>query len=130
MNLAPEIKKLIEEAWKVREHAYTPYFRFPVGAAVLTKDGRIFAGCNVENAAPTATVCAEGTAIGNAISSGKLKFKAIAVVGPEKDFVFPCGTCRQRLFEFNPKMDVYMAKRNGDVKHVTIEQLLPNPFKL
>ncbi len=130
MNPAPEILKLIEEAWKVREHAYTPYFRFPVGAAVLTEDGRIFAGCNVENAAPTASVCAEGTAIGTAISAGTRKFKAIAVVGAEKNFVPPCGICRQRLLEFNPKMDVYMAKKNGEIKHMTLEELLPNPFKL
>ncbi len=101
-----------------------------VGAAVLTEDGRIFAGCNVENAAPTASVCAEGTAIGTAISAGTRKFKAIAVVGAEKNFVPPCGICRQRLLEFNPKMDVYMAKKNGEIKHMTLEELLPNPFKL
>ena len=130
MKIAPEIRKLVAKAWEVRRNAYTPYFRFPVGAALLAEDGRIFAGCNVENASGSAIFCAETSALGAAVSAGARKFKAVAIVGPEKAFLLPCGVCRQKLAEFAPDLDVYASKKNGDVARYKLSTLLPNPMKL
>src|SRR6185295_11717664 len=102
MKTSGEIEKLVEKAWEVRKNAYTPYYKYPVGSALLSSDGKIFVGCNVENVAGSVISCAEVTALGLAIAAGAQKFKAIAIAGPENEFLLPCGSCRQRLIEFSP----------------------------
>ena len=126
MKASPEIQKLVEKAWEVRKNAYTPYYKYPVGAALLSEDGKIFVGCNVENAAGSVIACAEVTALGSAISQRVQKFKAIVIAGPEDTFLLPCGACRQRLMEFAPHLDVYASKKNGDVAHFKLSELLPH----
>lgn len=123
-----DYKELIEAAKKAREFAYAPYSKFKVGAAVLTEDGKIFGGCNVENASYGATNCAERTAIFKAVSEGYRKFKAIAIVLDENDFGAPCGICRQVIFEFGKDIDVVMANLKGEYEVQKISELLPKAF--
>jgi len=123
-----EHKKLISEAEKARKRAYTPYSKFKVGAAVLSVDGRIFTGCNIENASFGLTVCAERVAIFKAISEGSTKFEAIAVVGDTDKPCSPCGACRQVISEFNEDIPLIMANLKGDVKIKKIKELLPEAF--
>jgi cytidine deaminase len=120
---------LLEHAKLAREKAYVPHSNFKVGAALLTKDGKIYEGCNIENASYGLSNCAERTAIFKAISEGDTEFEAIAVVADTKEPVAPCGACRQVIFEFNPKMQVIMSNMHGDVSEYTIDQLLPGAFK-
>ncbi len=122
-----QIQYLIEEASKARQLAYAPYSQFPVGAALETGDGRIFSGCNIENAAYGASMCAERVAIFKAVSEGFCDFTALAVVtGPHR--AAPCGVCRQVLAEFNPKMPVIMANLLGEYRLATVSELLPDAF--
>ena len=115
-----EKKALIRMALEAREQAYVPYSDFMVGAALRAEDGRIFTGCNVENAAFTPTSCAERTALFKAVSEGVTRFTDIAVVGSRrgevnKQITSPCGVCRQALFEFGgPELNVIMAKTPDD----------------
>uniref|UniRef100_A0A1Y1K3B1 Cytidine deaminase n=1 Tax=Photinus pyralis TaxID=7054 RepID=A0A1Y1K3B1_PHOPY len=127
-SLDPSIQELLKKAEKVRNHSYSPYSQFKVGASVLTEDNEIFAGCNVENATFT-SICAERTAYVKAISEGKTKFKAVAVVGFQENFVVaPCGTCRQFMSEFG-NVEIYMAKPNlVEIKVSTLDVLLPCQF--
>ncbi|TRY71344.1 hypothetical protein DNTS_016584, partial [Danionella cerebrum] len=106
---------LVQKALAARELAYCPYSNFRVGAAVLTSDGCIFSGCNVENACYTAGLCAERTAISKAVSEGDL----------EDRFISPCGGCRQFMREFGSQWDVYQSKSDGSFKKTTVEDLLP-----
>lgn len=127
------ISKLIAKAKAAREFAYTPYSNFKVGAALLTDDGDIYTGCNIENAAYSPGNCAERTAVFKAVSEGKTKFSAIAIIaGKEsiKDYTSPCGMCRQVLREFvNPEcFYVIMARTEDDYKIMTLEELLPLSF--
>ena len=126
----PEIKLLAEMAKRVRKNAYSPYFKVHVGAAILADDGTIHVGCNVENASGSAIVCAESNAIGAAIASGHRNFKAVAVVGFDQVPLYPCGVCRQKLAEFSPNMDVYVATTKGKIKHHKLHDLLPYHMKL
>ncbi|MHB1485809.1 MAG: cytidine deaminase [Saccharofermentanales bacterium] len=124
---------LVDEAFEARKNAYTPYSNFAVGAAVLTKNGKIYRGCNIENAAYSPTNCAERTAIFKAVSEGDKDFVAIAVCGgfeDDTDYCFPCGVCRQVLMEFcNPdKFLIIIAKSNSDYKVFKLDELLPNGF--
>ena len=120
---------LLAEAQRAREHAYVPYSRFPVGAALLTDDGVVFRGCNVENASYGLTNCAERTALFKAISEGKRRFVALAVIADTSGPVAPCGACRQVLAELcPPDMKVYLANLKGDLKETTVEELLPDSF--
>jgi cytidine deaminase len=120
---------LLAEARRAREHAYVPYSRFPVGAALLTDDGVVFRGCNVENASYGLTNCAERTALFKAISEGKRRFVALAVIADTSGPVAPCGACRQVLAELcPPDMKVYLANLKGDLKETTVEELLPDSF--
>jgi len=125
---------LIEEALKAREYSYSPYSNYMVGAAVLTAEGEIYTGCNIENAAYGPTNCAERTAVFKAVSEGKREFTAIAVVGGKRgssgDYAAPCGVCRQVLMEFcNPEqMQVIVAKSTEKYKVFTLAQLLPEGF--
>lgn len=127
-------KTLIEQAFAARENAYTPYSHFKVGAALLGKSGRVYTGCNVENAGYTPTNCAERTALFKAVSEGEREFEAIAIVGSmegEKNKLVtgPCGVCRQALYEFGgDDLIVLMAKSPEDYVERTLGELLPFGF--
>ncbi|XP_048885859.1 zgc:103586 isoform X10 [Brienomyrus brachyistius] len=123
------LKELISRCLEVRDLAYCPYSRFPVGAAVLTVEGAIITGCNVENASYGLTVCAERTAVQKAVIEGHKNFSAIAVTCDIKDqFVGPCGACRQVLMEFGSHWDVYLIKPDGSYQKTTLQDLLPLAF--
>ena len=123
-----DYEKLIKEAEKARKRAYTPYSKFKVGAAVLSADGKIFTGCNIENASFGMSVCAERVAIFKAISEGSTKFEAIAVIGDTDKPCSPCGACRQVISEFSENILLIMANLKGDVKIKKIRELLPEAF--
>ena len=130
-------KELVMEAIEARKNAYVPYSGYMVGAALLTEDGKVYRGCNVENAAYSPTNCAERTAFFKAVSEGERKFKAIAVIGAHKDakpedygYFYPCGVCRQVMMEFcSPdKFKVITARSADDFTVHTLRELLPNGF--
>jgi cytidine deaminase len=121
-------EKLIKEAERAKKKAYTPYSKFKVGAAVLCTDGKIFTGCNIENASFGLTVCAERVAIFKAISEGSTKFEAIAVIGDTDKPCSPCGACRQVMSEFCEDAPLIMANSKGDVKIKKVKELLPEAF--
>ncbi|WP_059172804.1 cytidine deaminase [Bacillus sp. FJAT-27445] len=122
-------KELIQEAIKARELAYVPYSKFAVGAALLSKDGQVFRGCNIENAAYPMTNCAERTAIFKAVSDGVTEFKAIAVVADTDRPCSPCGACRQVIAELcGPDIDIILTNLKGDILHVRSEDILPGAF--
>ncbi len=128
-------KELIEKAKGAMENAYAPYSDFKVGAALLAKDGRIFSGCNVENAAYGPSNCAERTAIFKAVSEGVRDFEAIAIVGGKagaiEDFCPPCGVCRQVMSEFCDKdFRIVLEGKDGAQKTFTLGELLPESFSL
>ncbi len=117
---------LVEAARAARARAYAPYSRYAVGAAVLTRAGRIFTGCNIENATYGATVCAERVALWKAVSEGERDLVAIAVV--TENGGSPCGICRQVMAEFGPDMRVLIADVAGNVRETTVQALLPDRF--
>ena len=125
---------LIRAAFVAREYAYAPYSHFKVGAALLTRRGRVFTGCNIESATYTPTCCAERTALVKAVSEGERQFAATAIVGSMEGhrntlITSPCGVCRQMLFEFGgPQLIVIMAKSETDYEEMTLDQLLPLGF--
>ena len=123
---------LIGEAYEAKKNAYVPYSNFPVGAALLTEDGKIYRGCNIENAAYTPTNCAERTAFFKAVSEGERRFRAIAVAGNTGDYLFPCGVCRQVMMEFcDPetfRIILAIDKEHYDI--YTLKDLLPLGFGL
>lgn len=119
--------ELIEVAKKYRERAYAPYSKFQVGAAVLTKRGHVYGGCNIENASYPVTNCAERTAIFKAVSEGEREFEAIAIVADTPGPCAPCGMCRQAICEFRIGR-VIMANLKGDSKAVSLEEILPFAF--
>ena len=128
-------KQLILEAKAAREKAYAPYSSHKVGAALLTKNGKVFTGCNIENASFSPTICAERTAVAKAVSEGDREFAAIAVVGGKDGVITgicpPCGVCRQVLSEFcDGDMPVYLGKGKGEFETVTLKDLLPLGFSL
>ena len=120
--------KLIEKAKEARLKAYVPYSKFSVGSAVLTNDGFIFTGCNIENISFGLSICAERVAIFKAISAGYQEFKAIAIVGNTRGPCTPCGACRQVMIEFSPEMDVIMTNLQNEIKIKKANKLLPNAF--
>ncbi len=127
--------ELILEAKKAREHAYTPYSHFRVGAALVTKSGKIYHGCNIENAAYTPTNCAERTAFFKAIYDGEREFEKIAVVGGMEgtdadELCAPCGVCRQVMMEFcNPDtFEIIMANGKDKAVKTTLKEILPFGF--
>lgn len=122
-----EIQKLMDCAIKARENAYSPYSHFAVGAALLCEDGTLYEGCNIENASYGLTNCAERTAIFKAVSEGHIKFKALAVVADTEEPCAPCGACRQVMAEFKIPL-IIMGNLMGNIKIVTIEELLPFSF--
>ncbi|PFE99469.1 cytidine deaminase [Bacillus thuringiensis] len=124
-------KKYIEEANKMLSKAYIPYSKFPVGAALVTKEGKIYTGCNIENASYGLCNCAERTAIFKAISEGERDFSYLVITGETDGPISPCGACRQVIAEFcDPKMSVLLTNVKGDEKEVTVEQLLPGAFTI
>ncbi|HSJ38110.1 MAG TPA: cytidine deaminase [Planococcus sp. (in: firmicutes)] len=124
-----EKEQLLEQAIAARGNAYVPYSKFPVGAALLTADGKVYLGCNIENAGYSMTNCAERTAVFKAVSEGDMKFVALAVAADTEGPVSPCGACRQVLAEFcTPDMPVYLTNLKGDVQDTTISELLPGAF--
>ena len=129
------IRELAKEALKMREYSYVPYSNFCVGAALLTRDGKVYTGCNIENAAFTPTNCAERTAFFKAVSEGEYHFRAIAVAGgmkgnKELDYCSPCGVCRQVMMEFcNPEeFQVIFVKSETEYKIYTLKEILPMGF--
>ncbi|NLG79073.1 MAG: cytidine deaminase [Firmicutes bacterium] len=120
--------RLIELAKGARKRAYAPYSHFPVGAALLGRSGRVYTGCNVENASYPAGICAERCAVAKAVSEGEREFSAIAVVGDTEGPCAPCGICRQVLAEFGPDIQVIMANLKGNVRVVAAADLLPGAF--
>ena len=98
---AEVIQSLLEKAEEARKKSYSPYSRYPVGAALMAKDGTIYAGCNVENVSYGAALCAERNALGSAVADGQRDFTAIAIIGSHEDYTMPCGICRQVLSEFH-----------------------------
>lgn len=130
-----DYKDLMEEALKTRKMAYTPYSHFNVGAALLAKNGHVYTGCNIENAAYTPSNCAERTAFFKAVSEGVLEFEAIAIAGgsaatDDINVCAPCGVCRQVMMEFcDPKtFQVILGKSSSDYKVYTLEEILPMGF--
>jgi len=124
-----DINQLIEEAKKAREFAYVPYSKYKVGAALLTKDGKVYRGCNIENAAYSMCNCAERTALFKAYSEGDVDYVAIAVVADAPRPVPPCGACRQVISELcSPEMKVILTNLKGSVQEITVKELLPGAF--
>jgi len=121
-------RKLIEEALEAMKKSYAPYSRFPVGAALECEDGSVFTGSKIENAALECTLCAERSAIAGAASAGHRSFKRIAIYAESSTYCFPCGTCRQVLWEFSPNIEVLCARADGRYVSYPLTALLPEPF--
>ena len=127
-------KELIKLALEARQMAYVPYSNYMVGAALLTRQGKVYKGCNIENAAYTPTNCAERTAFFKAVSEGEREFDAIAIVGGYEgdpiDYAYPCGVCRQVMMEFcNPEtFEIILGNSDGEYKIYLLKELLPMGF--
>ena len=120
-------KYLIKRALEAQKKAYVPYSNFKVGAALITEDGEVFTGCNIEIASYSPTLCAERTAIFKAVSEGHNKIKAIAVVG-DSEFTYPCGVCRQVLREFGKDAIIIIANSEENYREYRLDELLPHSF--
>lgn len=125
---ADSYKRLIAAAKAAAKNSYSPYSRYPVGAAVLTVDGKVFTGCNVENVSFGGTICAERTALVKAVSEGSKDFQAIAVFCEKSPGGWPCGICRQFLCEFGMHIDVVVANADGKIEWKKLEDLVPGAF--
>ena len=127
--ISENFEKLFQAAKDVRDNAHVPYSKFKVGAAFLTEDNSIIAGCNVENAAYPQSQCAEASAIGNMLSSGYKIIKEVLVIGSGNLLCSPCGGCRQRIREFaSLSTPVHMCNTEKHLKTLSLEELLPNSF--
>lgn len=122
------IEKLIKSAQDVLKFAYAPYSKFKVGAAILTKKGKIYTGVNIENVSYGLSICAERVALYRALVDGAKDFSTIAIYTPTKNFTYPCGACRQVLAEFNPNIYILLINQKGAIKQFTLSQLLSHPF--
>jgi cytidine deaminase len=123
-------KRLIEEATRVRENAYAPYSDYKVGAALLTRSGTIYRGCNIENSAYGMTICAERVALGAAVACADHDLIAIAIVTDDDPPATPCGACRQVLSEFRKDLIVIVANLSGKMLRFKMTDLIPHPFEL
>ncbi len=122
-------RELADLAYEMLKRAYVPYSKFPVGAALLCADGTVFTGCNIENAAYGSTICAERTALVKAVSEGhRDDFVRIAVVGESEDYCWPCGACRQMLYEFAPDLELLVGKKDRTYTKLKLSDLLPHGF--
>ena len=123
-----KFKNLIDAAKAAADKTYSPYSHYPVGCALLTEDGHVFTGCNVENASYGATICAERTALVKAVSEGFTRFEAIAIVCHKGHYCWPCGVCRQFMSEFGVDIDVVVESADGSLQCLKLKELLPNHF--
>jgi len=123
------IKELIKAAKDASTHSYSPYSKYKVGAALLTKDGKIYTGTNVENASFPAGMCAERVALFDAVKDGEKEFEAIAIYAEGDNFPFPCGICRQVISEFTKDLQIIIAKSEDEYVIKNISELLPDTFK-
>ncbi|KAF9301081.1 hypothetical protein BGZ74_007181 [Mortierella antarctica] len=124
----PQIEALITEALQARENSYSPYSKFRVGAALRTVDGKVFQGCNVENASYGGAICAERTAFVKAVSEGHRRFVAIAVATDYNQFATPCGICRQFMNEFGKGLEIFFVNDDRTYKRAVLDDLLPYAF--
>ncbi len=122
-------ERLLVEADHARDRAYAPYSRFPVGAALLGRSGRVYRGCNVENASFGLSICAERNAVFQAVSEGEREFTSIAISARDGEEPSPCGACRQVLHEFGPRMWVLWRSRGGKVVRARVDSLLDRAFR-
>ncbi|MFD1360527.1 cytidine deaminase [Lentibacillus salinarum] len=123
-------QELLDKARESKTKAYVPYSEFPVGAALLTRSGKMYTGCNIENAAYPVTCCAERVAIFKAIADGEYTFNEMAVVADTERPVPPCGSCRQVMSEFfDSETTIYLTNLHHETKRVTMEELLPFSFQ-
>ena len=127
-RLQGDLHTMIALARRARDFAFAPFSRFKVGAAIRTRDGRIYTGCNVENASFSLTLCAERTALFKAISEGTREFTQVVIVTDAAKLTPPCGACRQVLWEFAPDAEVILANVRGRTKRMKMSALLPSPF--
>jgi len=121
-------RKLIEMAHEVMANSYSPYSRFKTGAAIECADGSVFTGCSIENAAFGTTMCAEAAAVSAAITAGRRGFKRIAIISEGSTYSFPCGACRQLLYEFSPELEVLCARSDGRYVSYPLSTLLPMAY--
>jgi cytidine deaminase len=122
-------QQLIDAAKKARDNAHAPYSKFNVGAALLTGEGDIYAGCNVENASYGGSICAERNAIAQAVAAGEKDFVQLAIVTQSDPPAAPCGLCRQVLVEFCDDLPILLCNLKGDMIRTTLKELQPLPFK-
>jgi len=127
-NINIEDKELVKLAIEARNKSYSPYSKFKVGAALLTSEGNIYTGCNIESSSFSPTICAERTALAKAVSSGDKNFVKIAIIGSADEYTYPCGVCRQFLREFANDMEIIIAKNENEFKKTSLTKLLPNSF--
>jgi cytidine deaminase len=127
--MIPSDDQLIKRAREAQKHAYAPYSRFKVGAALLTADGQVFTGCNVENSTFGATICAERTAVFMAVCHGVRRFSKIVIVTDNEEPAWPCGICRSVLFEFAPDLKVIAMGSSGKAEKMRLSQLYPKGFR-
>ncbi len=123
-----KIQLLLDASSKALKRAIAPYSKFRVGVSLLTGDGSVFTGCNIENPSLMLSICAEKVAIVKAISEGKRNIKAIMIKSSKGVYCPPCGACRQLIAEFAPDAEIYLASKRG-IKKYTIQELLPDAFK-
>lgn len=121
-------RDLINKAKEAMEYAYVPYSGFKVGAALQCKSGKVYTGCNIENASYGATNCAERTAIFKAISEGETEFQSLAVVSSAEDVTYPCGICRQVMAEHMKDAKLYFEDKNGNIIESSVKEVLPYIF--
>jgi len=121
-------EELKQAAVAMLDRAYAPYSHFPVGAALECEDGTVFTGCNVENAAYPAGICAERNAIFHAVAEGHKRFRRIVIAGKSRDFCVPCGMCRQVMREFSKDLEIICLNDAGEERAFTLEDLLPHGF--
>lgn len=126
--LISDIERLIKEAAGAKEKALAPYSGFSVGAALLADSMKIYRGCNIENPSLMMSFCAERTAFLNALTNGEKAFRAMAIVSGDGKYCFPCGACRQMIYEFAPEIGIYIASDSG-IKKYLIAELLPHPYQ-
>jgi len=121
-------KTLVQRARAARSYSHSPYSHFRVGAAILTSNGKVFTGCNIESSSYGLTLCGERTAIFKAVSEGHRKFKAIAIATDEKGYTSPCGACRQVIMDLAGNIDFVMSNKKGETKILKMSELFPFPF--
>ena len=121
-------RDLISRAVMAMRHSYSPYSRFPVGAALECADGTVFTGCNIENAAFGNTMCAERVALFSAVAAGKRDFRRIAIVSNGTSYCYPCGACRQSLIEFSPNMEILCSRADGRYVSYNLSSILSPSF--